>query len=79
MAIKEIGIPDAFICCTNQKNLVILKQIIHFNKPILIEKPVCLPDDFNHFINLINKYPNQLICVNHFHFLTIILLKLSSP
>ena len=69
MAIKEIGIPDAFICCTDpKKNLVILKQIIHFNKPILIEKPVCLPDDFNLFINLINKYPNQLICVNHFHF-----------
>lgn len=69
IAIKEIGIPDAFICCTDpKKNLLILKQIIQFNKPILIEKPVCLPDDFSHFINLINKFPNQLICVNHFHF-----------
>ncbi len=77
VAIKEIGIPDAFICCTDpKKNLPILKQIIQFNKPILIEKPVCLPDDFNHFINLINKFPNQIICVNHFHFFDINFIKI---
>ena len=68
-AIKENGEPDAFICCTDpKKNLVILRQIIQFNKPILIEKPVCLPNNFNNFINLTNRYPNHLIYVNHFHF-----------
>ena len=45
-----------------------MRQIIKFNKPILIEKPVCLPNNLNNFINLINRYPNHLIYVNHFHF-----------
>ena len=44
-----------------------MRQIIKFNKPILIEKQVCL-QILNNFINLINRYPNHLIYVNHFHF-----------
>lgn len=69
VAIQEFGIPDAFICCTDpKKNLVILKQIIELNKPILIEKPICMLNDLKYLISLIKKNPEQLIFVNHFHF-----------
>lgn len=68
-AIKNSGIPDAFVCCTDpKKNLLILKQIIKFKKPILIEKPICLLEDLKDINDLIKKNPDHTIYVNHFHF-----------
>ena len=75
-AIKKTDIPDAFICCTDpKKNLPILKQIIKFKKPILIEKPDCLPDDLININDLIKKNPDRTIYVNHFHLTLFSLIK----
>ena len=70
-AIKKFNIPDGFIVCTNPKNNIsILKNIIKFKKPILIEKPILLPYQKNlNTISILsknNKFKN--IIVNHSHF-----------
>jgi len=70
-ALKKYNIPDGFIICTNPKNNIsILENIIKFNKPILIEKPIFLPYQKNlASIDILSKnYPLKNIVVNHSHF-----------
>ena len=45
-ALLKYQIPDGFIVCTSPyKNPDILSKIINYNKPIIIEKPICLDYD----------------------------------
>ena len=70
-ALKKFNIPDGFIICTNPKNNIsILENIIKFNKPILIEKPIFFPNQKNlDSISVLSKnYPIKNIVVNHSHF-----------
>jgi len=70
-ALKKFNIPDGFIICTNPKNNIsILENIIKFNKPILIEKPIFLPNQKNlDSISVLSKnYPIKNIVINHSHF-----------
>ena len=69
IALNKIGEPDGYIICTHpKKNYLILKQILKFDKPILIEKPICIEKDFNKLKKLFTYYPDKKVYVNHFHF-----------
>jgi len=68
-AISKYGVPDGFIICTNPtKNLQILHEVLKFNKSIIIEKPICFPEDLNNFLDFLKKKYENKIFVNHFHF-----------
>ena len=72
IALNQLGVPDGYIICTDpKKNYSILKQIIKFDKPILIEKPICIEEDFNKLKKLLSDCSNKKLFVNHFHFFDI--------
>jgi len=68
-AIEKYGVPSGFIICTSpNKNLDILTKILKFNKPIIIEKPICLPKELDNLIFLLGTKNRNNIIVNHFYF-----------
>ena len=68
-ALLKYQIPDGFIVCTSPyKNPDILSKIINYNKPIIIEKPICLDYDLEKMQNILINSSNKNILVNHFHF-----------
>tara|TARA_B100000989_G_C19521808_1_gene464555 strand:+ start:555 stop:1466 length:912 start_codon:yes stop_codon:yes gene_type:complete len=68
-ALNIYGIPDGFIICTHpKKNISIISKIIEYDKPIIIEKPITLPTDFDNLIKLFSNKNLSKIFVNHVHF-----------